>query len=97
MQNLEYFQDILRTNIKRIMKSLDLNQTKLASQMGISQGNLNDIIKSGNPKYETLIKLSEALSVQPYELLLPADKRESLESKDKVISDYLNEIQKLKS
>ena len=60
------------TNIKRLRIEQNLTQNDLAEKIHISEKYLN-AIETGKKwgSFDTLLALSEALSVEPYELLLP--------------------------
>lgn len=60
------------TNIKRLRIEQNLTQNDLAEKIHISEKYLS-AIETGKKwgSFDTLLALSEALSVEPYELLLP--------------------------
>ena len=65
-------QKIFSKNIKRIRNERGLSQMKLAELSNVSTGFLCDIereVKWGTP--ETFVKISKALNVLPFELLIP--------------------------
>lgn len=69
-------------NIKNIRKQLGLSQEKLADKADISRQMMNDI--EGRRRWltkSTLIKLCNALEVDPHELFVPISK-ESLDMKN---------------
>lgn len=60
------------TNIKRLRAEKNLSQNELAEKIHLSEKYLS-AIETGKKwgSFETLLSLAEALSVEPYELLLP--------------------------
>lgn len=69
-------------NIKKIRLSKNLSQDILSEKADISPGFLSEIEnhkKTGT--FETLVKLAEALNVEPYELLLPQNEIVNIDSR----------------
>ncbi len=69
-------------NIRRIRQKKGFSQDSLSEKAEISPGFLSEIEnhkKTGT--FDTLAKIAEALDVEPYELLLPQNYCENLDSK----------------
>jgi transcriptional regulator with XRE-family HTH domain len=68
----EEIRKVLSLNIKNRRRALDISQEKLAEIAGLSVQTINDI--EGCRKWlsdKTITKLSEALKVEAYQLLIP--------------------------
>lgn len=61
-------------NVNKLMKDLDISQTKLAEKAGLSQGGLSDLLQNNgrSPSLEVCEKISEALGY-PLRALLVRD------------------------
>nr|AGS53172.1 hypothetical protein [uncultured bacterium contig00060] len=84
---------ILSKNVKDQRKKLELSQEKLAELTGLSVQTINDI--EGCRKWvsdKTLAKLSTALNIESYQLLIPG--YFSQNKKNKSAASYLLEIKK---
>ncbi len=65
-------QRIVAGNIKRVRKELGLTQSHLAENAGISTGYMCDIERARRwPSADILARLSAALKLDPFQLLLP--------------------------
>lgn len=66
---------IVAQAIIRFMEKRQLNQTTLGKKAGLDQPTISRIIsgKYGNPQLATLVRIADALEVQTYELLMPAN------------------------
>ena len=65
--------EVLSINIKKYRKNKYTQET-LAERVGVSAQNINDIEgKRRFPRPETLVKISEALDVEVYQLFIPQD------------------------
>lgn len=60
-------------NVNKLMKDLDISQTKLAERAGLSQGGLSDLLQNNgrSPSLEVCEKISEALGYPLAALLVP--------------------------
>ena len=79
------------TNIKRLRLEKNLSQNELAEKIHLSEKYLS-AIETGKKwgSFDTLLALSEALSVQPYELLLPKELMKSLRRNLNEMLDYVD-------
>ena len=60
----------LSRNIKKYRKELDLSQEKLALAAGVDRSYMSEIERGlANPTLDLLLKLSNALKIQPSKLL----------------------------
>lgn len=69
-------------NIRKFREAKGFTQSILAEQIGIGEKYLSTI-ETGSTwgSFDTLVKLSEALGVEPYELLLPQGQSVNLDSR----------------
>lgn len=68
------FRSILGKNIQRYRKKLGLTQEKASEKAGISPGHFADIVNMRRwPSPSIIIRLAEALQVEPYELFIPEE------------------------
>jgi transcriptional regulator with XRE-family HTH domain len=75
-------------NIRLARFGLGLSQQKLSNAIGISHNFLNDIEKGRKGvSFDTIAKLAQALSVEPYKLFLPAKENNSTKYPDHI--EYL--------
>ena len=93
------------TNIKRLRLEKNLSQNELAEKIHLSEKYLS-AIETGKKwgSFDTLLALSEALSVQPYELLLPKAEvlsynakrtKELMKSLRRNLNEMLDSVEKL--
>lgn len=78
----EELTSLYKENIKRIRHEKNISQEKLAELADISTGYMSLIengLKVGT--FETIVKIANALEVEPYELLLPANKTVNYDSR----------------
>ena len=60
------------TNLRKIRLELGLSQNDLSEKIGITEKYYNTIEKGKKwGSFATLVKLANALNIEPYELLLP--------------------------
>jgi len=68
--NIDVFYENIGKKIKKLREKQHLTQEALAEKSGISQDYLGKIeVCINRPGLKTIYKLSEALNVEPYELL----------------------------
>lgn len=54
----------MKSRIKELLKEKDMTMSDLASAIGTTQTSISRILgENGNPTYDTLVRISEALSV----------------------------------
>ena len=83
--NASQLQEIFSSNLKKARNRKNLSQMKLAENANLSVGYICDLESGrrwGTP--ETFAKLSEALNINPFELLLP-------KSEDSLSAEKINE------
>ena len=85
-------QKLLIQNIKNARSKLGYSQLKFAEKCNISPGFVGEI-ESGKkfPSSNTLLKISEALGLEPYQLFTDVNKKENYEQFDLVTKLY-NEL-----
>lgn len=95
--NEQVLQNIYTSNIKRLRKAKGLSQVDLAKLTGMSSKFIS-YIESGHQwgSFKSLVTLSEALGVEPFELLRPRGKHPNerdakLRSLLSVMTDLLDE------
>ncbi|MBQ6566633.1 MAG: helix-turn-helix transcriptional regulator, partial [Treponema sp.] len=73
MANVEELREIYTTNLRRFRTSKKMSQAELSEKVQISEKFYNNI-ETGRKwgSFETIVDLANALSVEPYELFLPA-------------------------
>ena len=73
MANVEELREIYTTNLRRFRTSKKMSQAELSEKVQISEKFYNNI-ETGKKwgSFETIVDLANALSVEPYELFLPA-------------------------
>lgn len=78
MKSTDEIIKIYASNIKRIRRQKQITQAAIAEQIGITDKYWSDI-ETGRKScsLDTLISIANALEVEPYELLLPEEKRVS--------------------
>ena len=71
--NVQELKEIYTANLRALRKSQNMNQAQISEKVGITEKFYNDI-ETGRKwgSFETIVDLSAALSVEPYELFLPA-------------------------
>ena len=78
----ELVKEIYGANVKRLREEKHLTQEKFAESAGISEKYLSTIETGRNfGSVETLVALSNALQVEPYELFLPQNKSVNYDSR----------------
>lgn len=78
----ELLKEIYGKNIKRLREEKRLTQEKFAESAGISEKYLSTIETGRNfGSLETIVSLSNALQVEPFELFLPQNKNMSYDSR----------------
>lgn len=50
--------------VKDILKRKKISLTDVANKMGVETASLSRTLKSGNPRLDTIVKMSEALDVE---------------------------------
>lgn len=69
--------EIIRENVRRLMKTQKLSASELSGKANLAPGYVSELLrkkrKSENPRIDHLRRLSEALGVQIFELLLRPD------------------------
>lgn len=67
-------EEIIATNVIRLRKERGLNQTDLARACRMAQAQVSAVeTAKKTPTIQTLEKLARALSIEPFELLMPND------------------------
>lgn len=80
--NFEELKEIYAENIKSKRIEKGIKQDKLAEKIGLSEKYISDLETGRRAgSLETLVMLSDALEVEPYELLLPPNKNLSYDTK----------------
>ena len=71
--DIQELKEIYTSNLRTLRKSQNLNQAQISEKVGITEKFYNDI-ETGRKwgSFETIVDLSAALGVEPYELFLPA-------------------------
>jgi transcriptional regulator with XRE-family HTH domain len=89
---LNKMQELLIINIKEARKKLDFSQMKLSIKCNISSSYIGEI-ESGRkfPSSETLLKISSALGLKPYQLFLDKNDKETFD-KLLVLSSLFKEL-----
>ncbi len=78
----EILKEIYGQNIKRLREEKHLTQEKFAEFVGISEKYLSAIETGRNfGSLETIVALSNALQIEPFELFLPQNKKLSYDSR----------------
>ena len=70
--NIQELKNTYTANLRAFRKAQNLNQAQISEKVGISEKFYNDI-ETGRKwgSFETIVDLSNALGVEPYELFLP--------------------------
>ena len=70
--NVQELKETYTANLRAFRKSQNLNQAQISEKVGITEKFYNDI-ETGRKwgSFETIVDLSTALGVEPYELFLP--------------------------
>ena len=71
--DIQELKEIYTSNLRTLRKSQNLKQAQISEKVGITEKFYNDI-ETGRKwgSFETIVDLSAALGVEPYELFLPA-------------------------
>lgn len=64
----------LREKFKQLCKEKGMTQKDVADRIGMSDISLNRVFRMGNPNLQTLVKISNALGVEVWELLVDDDR-----------------------
>jgi transcriptional regulator with XRE-family HTH domain len=78
------FAALLASNVKRLMKELDLNQSRLAEKAGLKHPVINRLVKGkmDNPQLKTVEAIANALGIEAWELLRePVESQPDLEER----------------
>jgi transcriptional regulator with XRE-family HTH domain len=68
----KYLHGLFSSNLKKYRKKLNMSQSALAKKAGISVNFINDLEAEKKwPSFATLVKLTEILGIDVYELLKP--------------------------
>lgn len=80
--NLNELKDIYTSNLKTLRSQKGLSQNQVSEKANITEKFYSDI-ETGRKwgSFETLINISNALEIEPYELLLPQDQNVNYDSK----------------
>jgi transcriptional regulator with XRE-family HTH domain len=90
------FITIIGTNIKRLRKLNDLNQTEFAIKIGVSQGSLSDLeADKSRPAIETVISICEAFGCS-YEWLLTGKEHSTVGELTTTLTELLLVVKELK-
>lgn len=103
MKRAKTIPEILAANIKRRRAELDLTQSQLAERLDISSTYMGELeIASKNASLEVIQRLSEALSMRPYEMFFetgiddrPSDSREAIRKLTREATAVLNKTVKV--
>lgn len=96
--NEKGLQEVYVTNLKRLRKEKRMSQVELAEKTGMSSKFIS-YIESGREwgSFKTLVMISEALGVEPYQLLkpqtnVPSEKDVKLRGLLSMMMDILKEV-----
>lgn len=96
---MENFQDVFNAiggNIIRLRTGGDMSQEQLAEQSGIGRSTIQSIERGEPCTLANLIKIADALGVNPADLFLTNKDRAEITYKTKLLCDKLGEVLKLK-
>lgn len=93
MTSIEQIVKIYAANIKRIRMEKGITQSAIADKVGITDKYISDIETGRKPcSLDTLVSISNALNIEPYELLMPSGEVVSYDSrKTKIIMKQLKD------
>jgi transcriptional regulator with XRE-family HTH domain len=92
----EKSQKNFQINLRAFLKARDLTQKQLAEELGVRPQTVNDWLSENKDKanvtLSTLDKIATRLKCHPYELIMDAKERESLDAVRRVNEDLLQSM-----